>query len=668
MDRYRDDRRREDRTRSRERDGRRGSPPRARRSRSPDSPRREERRRDRRERSRTRSRSASRSSDDRRDSKKRKRRETSEERAQRKADKRKLKEELRRQKETQFAAQVAIQLGYSNKDNPFNDANLSQKFVWAKKVESEQKAGLNEAQRLAMEKRRRDEAMAELEKLNRKRAEREEEIRLREEEAERLRREQERAKLGDWETKEVEFHLEQAKRRAQIRIKEGRAKPIDVLAMNLSLATDGAIADEFDAMGLEMEMDEPYAIFQQGLQLEDVEELDRDIRMYLELEKDETNIEFWKAMLVVCEDELSKHRSSMARGRKPGVSAAVLADIDRLLRDKNFEQLTVLQRQVEDKLASGGPVDVEYWEALMKSLLVWKAKTRLKDMHRVMLRKRLERLRERQREEAARGVEELRQPIKLQLQSAGRKQAEALPENGEEDDAGPDAEDEAEELPDAYDPSMSPRPLEELSKEDQDLEIVNEDEDALVLEEKRKLVLSQQLVAKPRPKAAVAAPAFESNDDRLWREEAAKAMDEDEEVFASEVAPETKSYLWQDKYRPRKPRYFNRVHTGYEWNKYNQTHYDTDNPPPKVVQGYKFNIFYPDLIDKTKAPSFQIIKDKSNPDIAVIKFTAGPPYEDIAFNIVNKEWEHSHKKGFRCVFDRGVLQLHFRFKRHFYRK
>merc|ERR1712039_452075 len=23
-------------------------------------------------------------------------------------------------------------------------------------------------------------------------------------------------------------------------------------------------------------------------------------------------------------------------------------------------------------------------------------------------------------------------------------------------------------------------------------------------------------------------------------------------------------------------------------------HYDHDNPPPKIVQGYKFNIFYPD--------------------------------------------------------------------------
>lgn len=63
-------------------------------------------------------------------------------------------------------------------------------------------------------------------------------------------------------------------------------------------------------------------------------------------------------------------------------------------------------------------------------------------------------------------------------------------------------------------------------------------------------------------------------------------------------------YWWNIKYKPRKPKYFNRVHTGYEWNKYNQTHYDHDNPPPKVVQGYKFNIFYPDLIDKSKAPEY----------------------------------------------------------------
>lgn len=88
----------------------------------------------------------------------------------------------------------------------------------------------------------------------------------------------------------------------------------------------------------------------------------------------------------------------------------------------------------------------------------------------------------------------------------------------------------------------------------------------------------------------------------------------------------------------------------------------TDNPPPKVVQGYKvckvswihgrvkidqllqFNIFYPDLIDKSKAPTYKIVKEPGNEDTVLLHFSAGPPYEDIAFRIVNREWEYSHKR------------------------
>lgn len=67
-------------------------------------------------------------------------------------------------------------------------------------------------------------------------------------------------------------------------------------------------------------------------------------------------------------------------------------------------------------------------------------------------------------------------------------------------------------------------------------------------------------------------------------------MDKDEGTFAVEEQLETQKHLWSDKYRPRKPTYMNRVQTGFEWNKYNQTHYDQDNPPPKIVQAYKFNV------------------------------------------------------------------------------
>ena len=154
--------------------------------------------------------------------------------------------------------------------------------------------------------------------------------------------------------------------------------------------------------------------------------------------------------------------------------------------------------------------------------------------------------------------------------------------------------------------------------------------------------------------------------DALYDREVARGVQEDEEIFAGEEEISTLSKTQgASKHRPRKPRYFNRVQMGYEWNKYNQTHYDHSNPPPKVVQGYKFNIFYPDLIDKTKAPTYRIEREDGRKkgqsfapageeDTCLIRFMSGPPYEDLAFRIVDKEWDYSAKRerGFKSSFDK----------------
>ncbi|PWA57575.1 cactin [Artemisia annua] len=118
----------------------------------------------------------------------------------------------------------------------------------------------------------------------------------------------------------------------------------------------------------------------------------------------------------------------------------------------------------------------------------------------------------------------------------------------------------------------------------------------------------------------------------------------------------------------RKPKHINRVHTGYNWNGYNRIHYDKEHPPPNMVTGYKFDVFYPDLIDGDKPPSYTIEKDGDGVETCIIRFHGGPPYQDIAFKIVNNEWELSRKKGFKCVFEQGVLRLYFNFKSLRYRR
>lgn len=77
-------------------------------------------------------------------------------------------------------------------------------------------------------------------------------------------------------------------------------------------------------------------------------------------------------MMVVCKDWLERLRSRRSRGNDS--TAMVEKDVSALLNGKSYEQLSQLQRQIQAKLSSGEPVDIEYWEGLLKTLLVWKAK------------------------------------------------------------------------------------------------------------------------------------------------------------------------------------------------------------------------------------------------------------------------------------------------------
>lgn len=604
-----------------------------------------------------------------RERRKESRRDKSKERKERKYEK-------KRQKEEEQIRQLAELSVYNPVDNPFHDANLNQQFKWHKKAERDKKSGVSAAEAQARDAARRQEAKEELERLNRRRAEREAEMALREEEEAKMARLQESAQMAEWIAKEGDFQLEQERKRSIIRLKERRAKAIDFLSLNLKyVGTLQADDDDegLDAAGLDIDLDEPYNILD-NLNLAQTEGLHDDIERYLRLEDNELHIDFWTNMMVVCKARLDDLRQQAADNRRGiTLSRGVEAGITALLADKTYEQLSELQRSIQAKLTSGDPVDVDYWEGLLKTLLVWKSKAKLKSLHEVVVRNRLEQLRKRQRDEALQAQVELLGGDNSSHRKHWPAEVRPLPSQDTE---------EAMELdePEPYTRDMSP-PLFEygrLSYEDRQLGTVKPQEELQALLKQRRAVAATRFVPKTVETTVVEEPVAEAPTamDAFTRElnfrmdaEADLEEDDEEEMFNLEANLSNPTpYTWEDKYRPRKPRYLNRVHTGYEWNKYNQTHYDTDNPPPKVVQGYKFNIFYPDLIDKSKTPTYKIIKDSTNDDTVLLQFTAGPPYEDIAFKIVNKDWEHSHKRGFKSTFDRGCLSLWFNFRRNFYRK
>ncbi|KAI9797323.1 MAG: hypothetical protein M1825_006021 [Sarcosagium campestre] len=397
-------------------------------------------------------------------------------------------------------------------------------------------------------------------------------------------------------------------------------------------------------------------------------------------------------MKVLSKDRRQRSRTVAPEGRAVN---SVSSDVERLLRPKSHEQLVSLEKQIQKKLKSGEPIDVDYWEQLLQSLLVWKARAKLKVVYQSVVDARVKALRDQQREDA----DSVRGKLQLILS-----ETQAVFREGEERD--PQATTTTN--PPAPDPiamrsrRFDPQPLLQLRADDKGLESINERAflQRVAIERRKVLKLGfvpmrNRAVDKPftivEQKAAATQGVLKSSnaeDDfsqatsALYEREVARGINEDEEIFAGEenLTAATKP-SWAGKHRPRKPRYFNRVQMGYEWNKYNQTHYDHDNPPPKVVQGYKFNIFYPDLIDRSKAPTYRIERENGRrrgesfaaageEDTCLIRFISGPPYEDIAFRIVDKEWDYSAKRerGFKSSFDKGILQLHFQFKKIYYRK
>ncbi|KAI5660761.1 hypothetical protein M9H77_20084 [Catharanthus roseus] len=525
--------------------------------------------------------------------------------------------------------------GYTNESNPFGDSNLVERFIWRKKIQRDVAVEGLSLKRFTpkAEKKRQKQILAEIEKGKRRRELRAMEKARHEEEMAILSRERDRAEFQDWEKKEEEFLFHQGKIRSQIRLNEGRMKPIDILMNQLNCS--------------DREIEEPYLVFK-NLGIEELEQLKEDIKLNMGFDRETpVRMQYWEALMVICDDELAKARKRDAfdglfLAQRSGINSSIEADVMNFLKGKSYSELEDLQSRIESEMQSGEAKVVEFWETLVNRIPVLKAKALLQEIHSQILQK-------------EKGKPHLKNSIPDHHQVLVSQES-ALEEEEEEDG---DQEEEGSYSPaavhggDDYESGIDPQ------------------EDKEILEKKRLAVKKQRQLQLQLQEEASEEDSFEHK-----ALKAMGAMEEGDSIFGykdeinldSQVCSRWQHHHHHHKFRPRKPKYFNRVHTGYIWNKYNQNHYNHENPPPKTIEGYKFNIFYPDLLDKSKAPSYSIEKDGEEEKTCILRFHGGPPYEDIAFRIVNNEWEYSKKKGFKCIFERGILHLYFNFKRFRYRR
>ncbi|KAL8372342.1 hypothetical protein RB595_001912 [Gaeumannomyces hyphopodioides] len=443
---------------------------------------------------------------------------------------------------------------------------------------------------------------------------------------------------------EDKFVLRQSKKKADIRVRERRAKPADFLAFNLRWVDEDRDTLDDDEADVAINVPRPAKLIA-GLSERQLDGVEAEIKSYLTLETSARNLEYWRALQALCAD----HRKQLgpegggggggSEGGGASTAESVAANVDKILGPKSYEQLEALEKQIRAKLDSNEQIDPDYWENLLKSLLVYKAKARLNVIMEEIHQARLGLLKNLDPQALANSNVLSRPP------QGAKRGTSALTWTAPKGKGGKSIEEAAE----------------------------GSSSSTAVVEAGSSTAVAAPTASGAAPPGTARFAQGEADDfsqaaRALYERELARGVGEDEEILTAEETLTKSKPWWANKHRPRKPRYFNRVQMGYEWNKYNQTHYDHDNPPPRTVHGYRFNIFYPDLIDKTKAPTFKIIREggrrrgettapAGQEDTCLIRFIAGPPYEDIAFRIVDKEWDYSAKRerGFRSSFDKVSL-------------
>lgn len=104
------------------------------------------------------------------------------------------------------------------------------------------------------------------------------------------------AQEAAWIADEDRFVLQQAKKKAAIRVKGGRAQPIDQLAVTLAVIDPdrNPLDDEVDEADLDLV--DPESVFE-GLDNAQLSELEKGIDTYVTLESSRSNLEYWNVCL-----------------------------------------------------------------------------------------------------------------------------------------------------------------------------------------------------------------------------------------------------------------------------------------------------------------------------------------------------------------------------------
>ena len=258
--------------------------------------------------------------------------------------------------------------------------------------------------------------------------------------------------LEELESQESNFVFQQSIVRAQIRIKEERAEPFDIVIGNLYMAVHDLFGLDMEELNIDMDPQPIYLSLFPLLDLNQLLILKEKIQMCVKLDLKPLHQEYWTNLLTICEYEIDSKQ-------KHSTSNPIQNELNDMFQEKSLQELLKLELQIRSKLNSKMTLDVEYWDSALKCLIVWKAKRKFDSVYSELLNKKrpFKRSNKEDKIPLRYGFSLYKAPI-VDIKQVKEEMRESLIEYP------------------VYHPSMSPSLVNNLPKEDKGCEIMTEDE------------------------------------------------------------------------------------------------------------------------------------------------------------------------------------------------